>query len=100
MGAGADFDITPQTRLSLNANALKFEDTSVLEALRVQGDIDNDIGFDLSASAIYRPLFSQNIVLRASIASLEPGGGFDDLFTNNQGQDRYLSALLNATLTY
>ena len=100
LGAGADFDITPQTRLSLNANALKFEDTSVLEALRVQGDIDNDIGFDLSASAIYRPLFSQNIVLRASIASLEPGGGFDDLFTNNQGQDRYLSALLNATLTY
>jgi len=100
LGAGADFDIKPEVRLSLNANALSFDNTAILEVLRVQGDIDKNIGLDLSASTIYRPLFSQNIVLRASVASLEPGRGFDDLFTNNQNQDRYLSVLLNATLSY
>ena len=100
IGAGTDFDITPEWRLSLNANALRFDKTAVLEALRVQGGIDKDIGFDLSASAIWRPKMTQNIVLRGSIASLEPGGGFDDLFTNNEDDKRYLSVLLNATLTY
>ncbi|XER21467.1 hypothetical protein AB6B37_05775 [Fretibacter rubidus] len=100
IGAGADFDITPEWRLSFNANALRFDKTAILEALRVQGGIDKDIGLDLSASAIWRPKMTQNIVLRGSIASLEPGGGFDDLFTNNQDDNRYLSVLLNATLTY
>ena len=100
IGAGADFDITPEWRLSLNANALRFDKTAILDALRVQGGIDKDIGLDLSASAIWRPKMTQNIVLRGSIASLEPGAGFDDLFTNNQDDNRYLSVLLNATLTY
>ena len=100
MGIGVDFDLTPEVRLSLNGNALQFDKTEILETLRVQGDIRKTIGYDLSASTIWRPKFSQNIVLRGSIASLEPASGFDDLFENNEDNNRYLSVLLNATLTY
>ncbi len=95
-GAGVDLDFTPRLRLSLNLNSLYFDNTAVLEAARNQADIDTEIGFDLSASLIYRPLMSQNVVLRASYAQLIAGAGFDDLFP---GEDSgYL--LLNATLNY
>jgi len=100
LGIGADFDVTPELRLSFNANALGFVKTDIIEALRQQGDIKKNIGLDLSVAAIYRPKMTQNVVLRASFASIEPGGGFKDLFENNEGDKRYLSALLNATLTY
>jgi hypothetical protein len=100
LGVGADLDLTPEIRLSFNANALQFDKTAILEALRVQGDINKTIGYDVSASTIWRPKFSQNIIFRGSIASLEPGSGFNALFENNEGKNRYLSVLLNATLTY
>lgn len=99
-GLGADFDLTPELRLSTNANHLWFEDTSVLETLRVEGSIPRDIGFDLSAAAIWRPKATQNIVLRLSGAALVSGEGFRDLF-DNLGQDRtYYSVLANAVLSY
>ncbi len=99
-GVGADFDITPEFRLSTNANHLWFEDTSVLEALRVEGSIPDDIGFDVSAAAIWRPNANQNLVFRLSAAALVAGDGFRDLF-DNLGQDRvYYSVLANAVLTY
>jgi len=100
LGVGADFDILPELRLSLNANALGFDKTEILENLRQQGGIGKYIGLDLSVSAIYRPKMTQNIVFRGSIASIEPGAGFKDLFENEERQKRYLSVLLNATLTY
>lgn len=100
LGAGADFDVLPELRISLNANAIGFTKTAVIENLRQQGGISKAIGVDLSASAIYRPKMTQNIVLRASVASLEPSAGFKDLFENEERDKRYLSVLLNATLTY
>ena len=36
LGVGADFDVLPELRLSVNANYLWFDDTAVLEALRKQ----------------------------------------------------------------
>ena len=100
VGVGADFDVLPELRLSLNANALGFANTATLRNLRQDGSISKNIGLDLSAAAIYRPKFTQNIVFRASVASLEPGEGFNDLFENEDKRSRYLSVLLNATLTY
>ncbi len=100
VGAGTDFDILPQLRLSLNANHLWFEDTSSLEALRIQGDIDDEIGWDVSASAIYRPKFIQNFVFRLSGAALLPGQGFDDIFENDERKDYYYSVLFNGTVSY
>jgi hypothetical protein len=99
-GVGADFDLSPELRVSANANHLWFENTAVLETLRVEGSIPRDIGFDLSASAIWRPKTTQNIVGRLSAATLVSGDGFRDLY-DNLGNDRaYYSILANVTLSY
>jgi hypothetical protein len=100
LGGGADFDLTPELRISGNLNHLWFHKTEILEALRNEGSIPRAIGWDLSAAAIWRPKFTQNIVLRASAAVLQPGKGFRDLFFNSDGDKRYYSVLLNAILTY
>jgi len=100
IGAGADFDLLPTLRVSANLNHLWFANTAVLQALRNEGSIPRDIGWDLSAAAIWRPKFTQNLVLRASAAVLQPGAGFRDLFANSDRDKRYMSVLLNAIVTY
>ncbi|MBA4163943.1 MAG: hypothetical protein C0510_04825 [Erythrobacter sp.] len=99
-GAGADFDLTPQLRVSANANHLWFENTATLETLRNEGSIPKDIGWDLSAAAIWRPKATQNIVFRLSAAALVSGDGFRDLFDSLGGGSTYYSILANAILTY
>ena len=99
-GAGADFDLTPEFRLSTNANHLWFENTVVLETLRNEGSIPKDIGWDLSAAAIWRPKATQNIVFRLSAAALVPGDGFRDLFDNAEGHRNYYSVLANVIVNY
>jgi len=96
IGIGADFDLTPEWRVSVNANKLGFANTSSLEAYRQLGSIDNDIGWDLSVSAIYRPFFTQNVIFRLSGAALEPGDGFKRLY----GDETSYSILANILLTY
>lgn len=95
-GVGADFDITPKIRLSLNANQLWFDDTAVLEAARNQGDIDKNIGQDVSLALTYRPFNSQNIVLRLAGSALLPGAGYEQLY----GEDTPYSLLANLILAY
>ncbi|MES1984877.1 MAG: hypothetical protein V4461_07960 [Pseudomonadota bacterium] len=99
-GAGADFDITPQVRLSANANHLWFENTATLQALRVEGSIPKSIGWDLSGAAIWRPKATQNIVFRLSGAALLPGAGFRDLFDNRDSHRNYYSVLANLIVSY
>jgi hypothetical protein len=100
LGAGADFDLTPELRISTNLNHLWFHRTEPLQALRMQGTVRHDIGFDASAAAIWRPRMNQNIVFRASAAMLQAGRGFRDLFENVNRDRRYYSILFNAILTY
>jgi hypothetical protein len=96
LGVGMDMEILPELSFSLNANYLRFDTTEVLEVARQQANIDNNIGLDLSAAAIYRPLNSQNIVFRLSYAKLFAGDGFEQLF----GEGNPDSLLLNIILTY
>lgn len=96
LGAGTDLDLTPQWRLSLNANELFFADTTVIEVARQQAAVDEHIGLDLSAALIWRPYFTQNVVLRASVATLVPGQAYRQLF----GDELNYSTLLNLVLTY
>ena len=100
LGAGADFDLTPRFRISANANHLWFHRTRILEELRQQGTIRRDIGWDISAAAIWRPKMTQNIVFRLSGAALQSGTGFRDLFENQNRDRRYYSVLFNAIVTY
>jgi hypothetical protein len=100
LGLGGDFDLTPEFRLSANANHLWFENTATLQALRSEGSIPRAIGFDLSAGAIWRPKAMQNIVGRFSVAALVPGAGFQDLFTDSSKAGAYVSVLANVILTY
>ncbi len=99
-GVGADADLTPDFRLSANANHLWFHKTESLEALRVEGSIPRDIGWDLSMAAIYRPKATQNMVFRLSGAALIPGKGFKDLFDQTDKRDFHYSILLNAILAF
>jgi len=105
LGMGADFDVLPELRISGNANYLRFVNTAVLTLLRHQSNIPDEIGWDLSIAATYRPLDSQNIVLRASAATLVPGAGLNALYqTGNvspfSGGHFLYSALFNVILTY
>jgi hypothetical protein len=99
-GAGVDADLTPEFRLSANANHLWFANTAVLQALRNEGSIPREIGFDLSTAAIWRPKMTQNIVFRGSVAALVPGKGFKDLFANSDRDKLYYSVLLNAIVAF
>lgn len=96
LGLGADLDLTPETRLSFNFNQMWFDDTASLELARNQTNIDKNIGQDLSAALIWRPLASQNAVFRLSGAVLNPGSGYKDLF----GERKPYSILANLILAY
>lgn len=96
LGGGLDLDVLPQLRLSFNANYLQFAETAVLEVARATRDIDDEIGFDVSAALIWRPYMTQNIVTRLSFARLFAGRGFVDLY----GDDDPYSILANVVLTW
>jgi hypothetical protein len=96
IGIGADFDLTPQTRLSLNLNQMWFDETTTLEVARNQSRVRKNIGQDISAALIWRPLATQNVVFRLSAAVLNPGSGFEDLY----GDGTPYSVLGNLILAY
>ncbi len=96
LGLGADLDLTPQLRVSLNINELGFVDTTVLQVARAQTGIERRIGLDVSAAATWRPFATQNIVVRLSGAILIPGAGYQALF----GDDIAYSVLGNLILQY
>jgi hypothetical protein len=93
-GIGADMDVLPTLRVSINANSLFFANSSVVEVARNQGPIDRHIGEDVSLSLTWRPLMSQNIVLRGSYARLLAARGFKALFPDEDAGYFMLNALL------
>jgi hypothetical protein len=97
IGLGVDADVTPQLRLIGNVSWLSFESTKVLQVLRNQANIARDIGTDMSVAVQYRPYMTQNVVLNASMAWLEPGQGYKDLYATGE---RPYSFLLNLILTF
>ncbi|MBK7042342.1 MAG: hypothetical protein IPH50_00610 [Rhodanobacteraceae bacterium] len=97
IGLGADFDLTPQSRVSANVNQLWFDDTATLEVARNQAPIKRSIGTDLSVAWIWRPLASQNTILRLSAAALFPGSGLENLYGSN---DTYATVLANVVVNY
>jgi hypothetical protein len=95
-GVGADLDLLPTLRVTFNLNSLFFENTAVLAALRAQVLNSRYIGEDASVAVTYRPLMSQNIVVRAAYAKLFASGATNELFPR-ANPDYFL---LNAILAY
>lgn len=96
LNVGADFDLSPETRLSFNLSQLWFTETEVLELVRAQDGISSNIGQDISAALIWRPFATQNVVFRLSGAALIPGQGWKDLY----GSGTPYSVLGNLILQY
>ena len=100
VGIGTDVDVLPELRVSADFNHLWFDNTKILEILRQQAPIRNDLGWDLSTTVNYRPFDTQNVILRASGAVLIPGDGFKDLFSSADADKVYYSVVLSAILAY
>jgi hypothetical protein len=100
LGGGADFDVLPELRISTNINHISFANTAVLEALRQQGSISPDFGWDYSLATTWRPWDTQNIVFRVSGAILQANRGFNTLFTTANHDTTFYSVLLNAIFAF
>lgn len=98
-GVGADFDIRPGLRVISNVNYLEFDNLSSLAVLRNQQLHSKTIGVDASVGVQYRPYFTQNVIVNASIGALFPGRGLKELYGNALDSVQY-SALLNVLLTF
>ena len=77
---GVDLDITPKLKMINNVNWMWFDNTASLRQYTFDGNIDYTIGTDISTGFEYRPLLSNNIVMKFSLATLIPGSGFKSLY--------------------
>lgn len=80
LGGGWDAQLTPHLKLVTNASYLMFDNTSSLEYVLGQGRIAKDIGTDLSIGVVWRPLLTENVIVKAGVSSLIPGEGFRDIY--------------------
>jgi hypothetical protein len=103
-GFGTDTDILPELRMSTNFNFLRAAYTQPLEFLRHQGNITNNLGYDLSVAFTYRPLDTQNIIFRVSGAALIPANGLKAIYQTNpglfSGPSFLYAAMVNVIVAY
>ena len=98
-GVGADFDVLPGLRVISNLNYLEFDNLSSLAVLRNQRLSSTRIGLDASVGVQYRPFFTQNVVINASVGALFPAHGLREIYGSAFDDTQY-SALLNILLTF
>ncbi len=79
---GFDLDLTPKIKLINNCNFMWFDKTASLEQFVYQGNINRQIGTDLSVGLEYRPLLNNNLQFTCGVATFIPGDGFKDLYNN------------------
>jgi hypothetical protein len=98
VGLGTDLDLSPSLRLSFDANHLWFDQTATLTDILGRAIPGRDIGTDVSFDLFYRPLDSQNIIMRLTAARLLASQDTRAL-TAGSGSDPF-SAFFNLILTY
>ena len=107
-GFGVDLEVTPKVKAILNANYLRFATVAPLKTLLFQTQIREEIGFDLGAGVIYRPLLNENVVVTAGVTGLVSGKGFDDIYSSTCtstpgcgfGARNLMNVFLNLRLTF
>jgi hypothetical protein len=96
LGIGADLDLAPSLRVSIDASHVLFADTAPLEAILGRTDLARTVGTDTSLDAIYRPFISQNLIARLSVAKLFAAPAARTLV----GSSAPVSMFFNLVLTY
>jgi len=81
--AGVDIEVTQRLKAVFNANYLRFHRTESLEYILLQPRIRHEIGWDFSLGVAYRPLLINNVTMTFGAATLKPGRGFRDIFTDD-----------------
>lgn len=107
VGLGADLELTPKLKAVFNANYLRFHKTGSLEYLLFQPGIRKEIGFDLGAGFLYRPLLNENVVFVGGVTGLLSGKGMDDIYSSACGvpgcgadPKSLMNVFLSVKLTY
>jgi hypothetical protein len=100
LGIGADADVLPQLRISGNINHIWFADTAVIRALRQQGTVSNNLGWDYSIATIWRPRMTQNLIFRLSGSVFVPDTGFNNLLTSVGRDQAYYAVLFNTVYAF
>lgn len=95
--AGVDLEVTPKLRMVATANYLRFDSTETLELLLFQGGLEEEIGWDLSVGARWRPFLNENVVVLGGVAAFLPGDGWEGIYEDDDTE--YL-AFTNLTLTF
>jgi len=80
--AGVDVEVTQRIKAVFNVNYLRFHRTEPLEYILFQPRIRHEIGWDLSLGVAYRPFLINNITMTFGAATLKPGRGFRDIYTD------------------
>ncbi|MGZ8846315.1 MAG: carboxypeptidase-like regulatory domain-containing protein [Pyrinomonadaceae bacterium] len=80
--AGVDVEVTQRLKAIFNVNYLRFHRTESLEYVLFQNSIRHEIGWDYSIGVAYRPFLINNITMTFGAATLKPGRGFRDIYTN------------------
>lgn len=81
---GWDATLTPKLTMSVNANILRFQDTSVLSRVLFQDKIEKSIGMDYSAGFVWRPKLIDNIIITGGASIFMPSAGFKNVLTTNK----------------
>jgi hypothetical protein len=81
--AGVDLEVTPKLRMVATLNHLRFDTTETLELLLFQGDLDEEIGWDLSLGGRWRPFLNENVVVLGGAAAFLPGDGFEQIYEDD-----------------
>ena len=113
-GLGADFEVTPKVKLSVQANKILFHRTEALQELLFQDRVRNDVGWDLSLGLRWRPLLIDNLIVAVGGATFIGGAGFRDIYqtqefrfgpnglekVKNERNTTLYSGFVSLTLTY
>jgi hypothetical protein len=98
---GVDMDLTPKWKWVNNLNLLWFNSTAVLEQYVFDGGINHFVGTDISTGFEYRPLLSNNVIMKFGVSTLIPGDGFKTLYDNAATTvDPMVAAFAQLTVTY
>ena len=91
---GLDVDVTPRLKAIFTGNYIRLDTTRPIEAVLFQGDIDQELGHDLSVGLRYRPFLSNNVIVVGGAAAFIPGRGFKDIYEDGHALYHVFSNLV------